>query len=317
MGQYIARRLLQVVFVLFGVSIAVFLMLRLIPGDVVDVVLGSEGSANPAQMAELRRLFGLDRPLHEQYLAWLGDLLRGDLGNSIRTGRPILPDIVDRLPVTAQLTSLAMVLSLLAALPLGVVSALRPATRVDAVVRLLSLLGLSVPNFWIATMLVLLVSKYGHGLLPTFGYVRLDRGIFASYRSLVLPALALAAPNTAILARMTRSSMLEILRQEYVVSARAKGLRESAVIVRHALRNALIPVVTIAGIQVGYLLGGAIIIEQVFALPGIGTLILNGIGQRDYPMVQAGVLFVATAFVLVNLIVDLSYGWFDPRIRVE
>jgi peptide/nickel transport system permease protein len=317
MGQYVARRLFQVVLVLFGVSIAVFLMLRLIPGDVVDVILGSEGSANPKQLAELRQLFGLDRPLYEQYLSWLSNVLRGDLGNSIRTGRPILPDIVDRLPVTFQLTSLAMGLSLLVAIPLGVISAVRPNTRSDALVRVISLLGLSVPNFWIATMLVLLVSKYGHGVVPTFGYVRLSQGVLDSYRSLVLPALALAAPNTAILARMTRSSMLEILRQEYVMSARAKGLRESVVISRHALRNALIPVVTIAGIQVGYLLGGAIIIEQVFALPGIGTLILNGIGQRDYPMVQAGVLLVATIFVLVNLIVDLSYGLFDPRIRIE
>jgi peptide/nickel transport system permease protein len=317
MGQYVARRLLQVVFVLAGVSIAVFLMLRLIPGDVVDMVLGSEGTADPEQLAELRRLFGLDRPLHEQYAAWLGDVLRANLGNSIRTGRPILPDLVARLPVTIQLTSFAMCLSLLAAIPLGIISAIRPNTRIDAFVRILSLLGLSIPNFWIATMLILLVSKVGRGLFPTYGYVGLDQGVLDSFRSLVLPALALAAANTAILARMTRSSMLEILRQEFIVSARAKGLRESAVVVRHALRNALIPVVTIAGIQVGYLLGGAIIIEQVFALPGVGTLILNSIGQRDYPMVQAGVLFVATAFVLVNLVIDLSYALLDPRIRLE
>lgn len=317
MAQYAARRLIQAVFVLLGVSVAVFLLLRLIPGDVVDVILGLEGSANPERLAQLRRVFGLDRPLHEQYLSWLGSVLQGDLGNSIRTGRPILPDIVDRLPVTFQLTTLAMFLSLVVAIPLGVISAIRPNTRLDAVARLLSLLGLSVPSFWIATMLILLVSKYGQGVLPTFGYVTLDRGFLDSYKSVLLPSLALTAPNTAIIMRMTRSSMLEVLRQEYVVSARAKGLRESAVIVRHALRNALIPVVTIAGVQVGYLLGGSIIVEQVFALPGVGTLILNGIGQRDYPMVQAGVLFVAALFVLVNLIVDLSYGLLDPRIRYE
>jgi peptide/nickel transport system permease protein len=317
MAQYAARRLVQAVFVLFGVSVTVFLMLRLIPGAVVDVVLGLEGSAAPERLAQLRRVFGLDRPLHEQYLTWVRDVLRGDLGRSIRTGRPILPDIVDRLPVTFQLTSLAMGLSLAVAIPLGVVSAIRPNTRLDAVARMLSLLGLSIPSFWIATMLILLVSKYGHGVLPTFGYVPLDRGVIASYKSVLLPSLALAAPNTAIITRMTRSSMLEVLRQEYVVSARAKGLREAAVVVRHALRNALIPVVTIAGVQVGYLLGGSIIVEQVFALPGVGTLILNGIGQRDYPMVQAGVLFVAALFVLVNLVVDLSYGLLDPRIRFE
>jgi peptide/nickel transport system permease protein len=317
MSQYVARRLLQVIFVLLGVTIAVFLMLRLIPGDVVDVLLGTEGTANPEQRAEMRRLFGIDRPLHEQYVAWLADLLSGDLGTSIRTGRPILPDIIHRLPVTFQLTAMAMVLSLAAAVPLGTISAIRPNTRIDAIVRFMSLVGLSVPSFWIATMLILLVSKYGQGVFPTFGYTRYDDDFLGSWRSLFLPAIALAAPNTAILARMTRSSMLEILRQEYVVSARAKGLRETTVISRHALRNALIPVVTVAGVQVGYLLGGAIIIEQVFALPGIGTFILNGIGQRDYPAVQAGVLFVATTFVLANLIVDISYGWLDPRIRIE
>lgn len=317
MTRYVAKRLLQVVFVLFGVSVAVFLMLRLIPGDVVDVILGTEGTANSRQLEDLRRLFGLDQPLYRQYLSWVGGVLQGDLGNSIRTGRPILPDITRRLPVTFQLTAMAMTLSLLFALPLGIISALRPNSRVDDVVRILSLLGLSIPSFWIATMLILFISRYGQGILPTSGYVRLENGIFASFRSLFLPALALAAPNTAILARMTRSSMLEILRQEYVVTARAKGLRERSVIVRHALRNALIPVITVAGIQIGYLLGGAIIIEQVFALPGIGTLILNGIGQRDYPTVQAGVLFVATTFVLVNLIIDLSYALIDPRIRLE
>jgi len=210
-----------------------------------------------------------------------------------------------------------MIFSLLVAIPLGVLSAVRPDTRMDGVVRIVGLLGLSIPSFWLATMLILLVSRLAHGLLPTSGYVPLKTSVSGSFKSVLLPSLALAAPNTAILMRMTRSSMLEILHQEYIVSARAKGLNEGSVLFRHALRNALIPVVTVAGVQVGYLLGGAIIIEQVFALPGVGTLILNGIAQRDYPVVQAGVLFVATTFVLANLVVDLGYGYLDPRIRYD
>ncbi|HEY7908938.1 MAG TPA: ABC transporter permease [Thermomicrobiales bacterium] len=317
MIRYLARRLLQVVFVLFGVSVAVFMMLRLIPGDVVDVILGTEGKASPERLAELRKLFGLDRPLYAQYLTWLGNLLHGDLGRSIRTSRPILPDILARLPVTFQLAGLAMIFSLLVAIPLGVLSAVRPDTRLDSVVRIVGLLGLSIPSFWLATMLILLVSRFARGVLPTSGYVPLKTSVLGSFKSVLLPSLALAAPNTAILMRMTRSSMLEVLRQEYIVSARAKGLHEGSVLFRHALRNALIPVITVAGVQVGYLLGGAIIIEQVFALPGVGTLILNGIAQRDYPVVQAGVLFVATSFVLANLVVDLCYGYLDPRIHYD
>jgi peptide/nickel transport system permease protein len=315
MTRYLIRRTIQVVPVLFGVSVAVFLMLRLIPGDVVDAILGSEGSASPARMAQLRAMFGLDRPLYEQYLVWVSGVVTGDLGNSIRTSRPILPDVLARLPVTFQLTLMAMLLSLGGALPLGVMSAVKRYTRADSVVRLLGLLGLSIPNFWLATMMVLAVSTFARGVLPTSGYVPFYTDPLGSVRSLLLPALALAVANMAILMRMTRSSMLEVLRQEYVTSARAKGLIERTVVYRHAFRNALIPVVTVAGVQVGYLLGGAIIIERIFALPGVGTLILNGISQRDYPVVQAGVLFVATTFVLVNLIVDVAYAYLDPRIH--
>jgi len=313
--RYLIRRTLQVVPVLFGVSVAVFLMLRLIPGDVVDAILGSEGTASPERLAQLRAMFGLDRPLYEQYLSWVGGVVTGNLGNSIRTSRPILPDILARLPVTFQLTAMAMLLSLAAALPLGIISAVLRHTRTDAVVRVLGLLGLSIPNFWLAAMMVLGVSMFARGILPTSGYVPFYTDPLGSLRSLLLPALALAVANMAILMRMTRSSMLEVLRQEYITSARAKGLVERTIVYQHAFRNALIPVVTVAGVQVGYLLGGAIIIERIFALPGIGTLILNAISNRDYPVVQAGVLFVAAAFVLVNLIVDVLYAYFDPRIH--
>jgi peptide/nickel transport system permease protein len=313
--RYLIRRTIQVVPVLFGVSVAVFLMLRLIPGDVVDAILGSEGTASPERLAQLRAMFGLDRPLYEQYLSWVGGVVTGNLGNSIRTSRPILPDILARLPVTFQLTAMAMLLSLAAALPLGIISAVLRHTRTDAVVRVLGLLGLSIPNFWLAAMMVLGVSMFARGILPTSGYVPFYTDPLGSLRSLLLPALALAVANMAILMRMTRSSMLEVLRQEYITSARAKGLVERTIVYQHAFRNALIPVVTVAGVQVGYLLGGAIIIERIFALPGIGTLILNAISNRDYPVVQAGVLFVAAAFVLVNLIVDVLYAYFDPRIH--
>jgi peptide/nickel transport system permease protein len=315
MTRYLIRRVLQVVPVLFGVSVAVFLMLRLIPGDVVDLILGSEGSASPERMAQLRAMFGLDRPFYEQYLAWIGGLLTGDLGRSIRTSRPILPDIVARLPVTLELTAMAMLLSLGLALPLGVLSAVRRHTRLDSAVRVLGLVGLSIPNFWLASMMILVVSTQARGVLPTSGFTPPSQDLLGSLRSLLLPSVALAVANMAILMRMTRSSMLEVLRQEYVNTARSKGLVERAVVYRHALRNALIPVATIAGVQVGYLLGGAIIVEQIFALPGVGTLILNGILQRDYPVVQAGVLFVAASFVLVNLAVDVLYAYLDPRIH--
>jgi peptide/nickel transport system permease protein len=313
--RYVIRRILQVVPVVFGLSVAVFLMLRLIPGDVVDVILGTEGAASPERMAQIRRLFGLDRPYHEQYLDWVGGLLTGDLGRSIRTSRPILPDLLARFPVTIQLTSMAMLVSLLLAIPLGVLSAVRRYTRADTVVRVVGLLGLSIPNFWLATMLILLFSTTLRGVLPTSGYIYPSQDLLGSFRSVLLPALALGAANMAILMRMTRSSMLEVLRQEYVTTARAKGLVERTVVYRHALRNALIPVITVAGVQVGYLLGGAIIVEQIFSLPGVGTLILNGITQRDYPVVQAGVLFIATSFVLVNLAVDILYAYLDPKIH--
>jgi peptide/nickel transport system permease protein len=315
MTRYLIRRAILVVPVLFGVSVAVFLMLRLIPGDVVDVILGTEGAASPERMAQLRAMFGLDRPFHEQYLSWIGGLLTGDLGKSIRTSRPILPDIMLRLPVTLQLATMAMVLSLCFALPLGVLSAVRRHSRSDSLIRVAGLIGLSVPNFWLASMMILAVSTYARGVLPTSGFTPMTQDVLGNLRSLLLPSIALAVANMAILMRMTRSSMLEVLRQEYVNTARSKGLVERAVVYRHALRNALIPVATIAGVQVGYLLGGAIIVEQIFALPGVGTLILNGIMQRDYPVVQAGVLFVSACFVLVNLAVDVLYAYLDPRIH--
>jgi len=312
----VARRVLTVLPVLFGVSVAVFLMIRLVPGDVVDVLLGTEGVASPQRLAELRRLFGLDRPFYAQYADWAGRMLVGDLGRSLRTGRPILPDVLARLPVTIQLTGTAMAISLLLGLPFGVISAVRRHTALDSVVRVAGLVGLSMPNFWLAAMLVLFVSLHWR-ILPTSGYVYPSQDLVGSFRSVLLPALALGVANMAILMRMTRSSVLEVLRQDYITTARAKGVGERWVIYRHALRNALIPVVTVAGVQVGYLLGGAIIIEQIFALPGLGTLVLNAITQRDYPLLQAAMIFIAFAFPLVNLAIDILYTYLDPRVRYD
>lgn len=314
MLRYVARRVLAVAPVLLGVTVAVFLMIRLVPGDVVTVILGSEGVASAQRIAEMRHYFGLDQPLYAQYVEWIGHVVVGNFGVSLLTNRPVLPDVVARIPVTAQLTLTAMILSLAIAVPLGVISAVRPYGTVDSVVRVFGLLGLSIPNFWLATLLILFISLHWP-VLPTSGYVALNQSVAGSFRSLLLPAISLAMPNVAILMRMTRSSMLEVLRQEYVTTARAKGLGERLVILRHTLPNAMIPVVTVAGIQVGYLLGGTIVIEQIFALPGLGSLILNAITERDYPLLQAGALIIAFAFPLVNLLVDVLYAYLDPKIR--
>ncbi len=313
--QYVARRLALSILVLFGVSILIFTIVRLLPGDVIDMMIGTEGSMSASQQRVVRDRYGLNDAWPVQYARWMGGILQGNLGKSFRTGQDVLPLLAARLPTTLELALLAVVLSSLIAIPLGVISALARNGWTDFWARLLGLVGLSIPNFWLATMMILAVSTLARGILPTSGYTPPSQSLVGSLRSLLLPSLALALANMAILMRMTRSSMLEVLRQEYVTTARSKGLVERVVVYRHALRNALIPVATVAGLQVGYLLGGAIIVEQIFALPGLGTLILNGILQRDYPVVQAGVLFVALSFVLVNLAVDVLYAYLDPRIK--
>jgi peptide/nickel transport system permease protein len=311
---FLAGRLAGILPVLWGVSIVVFLLVHLLPGNAVQMFLGTQVAMTPAQMAELQRLFGLDKPLPLQYVDWLGRLLQGDFGVSLRTSRPVLPDILYRLPVSAEITVLALVLALAIALPVGVASALRRGTAADALIRIAGLLGLSVPNFWLATMLVLLLSN----TLPVASigvYVSFLRDPVANLTVMVLPAVSLGVALAAVLMRFVRSSLLEALGQEYVRTARAKGLRHRVVVGRHALRAALIPVITVVGFQVGYLLGGTVVIEEVFALPGMGRLALDAIDQRDYPMVQGVVLVVACLFILVNLAVDVLYALADPRVR--
>lgn len=312
MYRYIARRLAMLVPVMFGVSVLVFSLVRLIPGDIVDLLLGMD--ATPALRAELRRTFGLDDPLYVQYLKWVAGLFQGNLGISLRTNQPISATILRHLPVTLELSVLSILVSSSIAIPLGIVSALHRNSSTDLVTRLVGLIGLSFPNFWLATMLLLVASLYLRWLPPPI-FVTLREDWTTNLSQMLLPTIALAAGLTAVVMRMTRSAMLEVMRRDFVRTARAKGLSERVILSRHALKNALIPVITVIGVQMGYLLGGTVIIEQIFSLPGMGWLLLNGVYQRDYPMVQATTLLLSFFFVITNLIVDLTYALIDPRIR--
>jgi peptide/nickel transport system permease protein len=311
---FLVSRLLTLVPVLGGVSIVVFLLVHLLPGNAIQMFLGTQVDMTPAQMEELRRLFGLNKPLPLQYVDWITRLLRGDFGVSLRTSRPVLPEILARLPVSVEITILALLIALAIALPAGILSALRRGTPADAVISVGGLLGLSVPNFWLATMLLLTLSTLGP--IASIGlYVNFFSDPLRNLTVMALPAFSLGVALSAVIMRFVRSSLLEVLGQEYVRTARAKGLRERLVINRHALRNALIPLITVVGFQIGYLLGGTVVIEDVFALPGMGRLALNAISQRDYPVVQGVVLLIAGLFVVTNLAVDVLYAFVDPRVR--
>jgi peptide/nickel transport system permease protein len=306
MRSYIIRRLLLTLPVLLGVSTLVFLFIHLIPGDPVQVMLGE--SARTADVEKLRIGLGLDKPLPEQYWLFMKGLATGQLGNSIHTGQPVLVSILNRLPATLQLAASSMCVALLISIPLGVISASKQYSALDNGSMFFALLGISMPNFWLGPLLILLFSVH-LGWLPVSG-----RG---DWQHLILPAITLGTALAAILTRMTRSSMLEILHDDYITTARSKGVRESIVIFKHALRNALIPVITIIGFQVGALLSGALITETVFAWPGLGRLTIKAIQTRDYPLVQGCVLVISLSYVFVNLITDLTYAWVDPRIRFE
>jgi peptide/nickel transport system permease protein len=312
MTTYVVRRVLAIIPVLFGISILVFLLVHLIPGDVAQILLGTQ--ATDQQLETLRRTFGLDRPLPVQYLDWLSHILRGDFGVSFRTNRPVLPDLVSRFGVTVQLTLVSMLIALVVAVPLGAISAARRGRAADGASRVVALFGLSIPNFWLGTLLILFVSLGLHWL-PPVGFVSLLDNPWLGIQTLILPAIALGTAVAAFIMRMVRSSLLEVLRQDYIRTAQAKGLHEQTVLYRHAMKNAFIPVLTVIGVQIGYLLGGAVIIESIFSLPGMGRFLLDSISNRDYSIVQGGVLFIALVFCLVNLSVDLVYGWLDPRIR--
>jgi peptide/nickel transport system permease protein len=311
--QYIFRRLLVALPILFGVSLFTFGLVRWIPGDPILIMLGTD--AMGADVEGIRRLYGLDRPWPVQYAEWLANVLRGDLGLSIRTRMPVGQSILQRLPVTIELTALSLLLGLLIGVPAAVLAATYRGKTADALVGVVSLLGISVPGFWLAILLMLFFSLYLR-LLPSIGYVALHEGPLDNLRHLILPALGLALPLGATIMRFMRSSLLEVFGQDYFRTARAKGLTYVMAVNKHALRNALIPVVTVIGIQIGRLLGGAVIIEQIFALPGLGRLVFDGIAMRDYPVVQGTVLVFTAFFILINLIVDVLYGVIDPRVRL-
>jgi peptide/nickel transport system permease protein len=314
LSNYIIRRLLLLIPVLFGVSLIVFMVMHLSPGDPAVVMLGPTASEEDVQ--QMRRQLGLDQPLYVQYGRWVGNVLQGDFGRSITMRRPVLPEILTRFKATMILTSASLVISTVLGVSIGVISAVKQYSWFDRGSMLMALLGVSMPVFWLGIMLMVVFSLQ-LGWLPAGGMYSAgsDRSLIDLLRHLILPAFTLAAASVALVARITRSMMLEVIRQDYIRTARAKGLSETLTITRHALKNALIPVVTVLGLQTGYLLGGAILTETVFSWPGLGLLMVQSITARDFPVVQGGVLLIALTFVLVNLLVDIMYAYLDPRIR--
>jgi len=306
MLRYILKRLLLLIPILLGVSIIVFTVLHMSPGDPAQIMLGP--MASQESIAQMRESLGLNKPLYIQYFIFLKNTLQGDFGRSIRTNTPVIEEIFSRLPATLKLSTLGMLLAIIIGFPLGVLSALKQNTIIDTTSSFLALIGFSIPNFWAGLMLMLLLSVY-IPVLPSSGY--------GSWQHLVLPSLTLAIQTIAVITRMTRSSMLEVIRQDYVKTARAKGISDKLVLVRHIIRNALIPVVTIAGLYFGHSLGGVVVTETVFSYPGVGRLLVDAIRSKDYPVVQAGILIFAVGVALINLIVDVVYAYLDPRIKAQ
>jgi len=319
MHKYFARRLLLFIPTLVGVSIGIFVLLRVIPGDVAQVILagpGGEATYSLQDVEELRERLGLNHPLYLQYVHWVSDLVRGDLGTSFATRRPIAQELKRQLPVTLVLALFTMVVVSLIAIPIGVLAAVKQDSVVDYVLRGIAILGLAAPTFFVGLVVVLVVSRY-LGWLPPLGYAHIWNEPFKGFQQLIFPAIALGFSSNGLLLRMTRTQLLEVLREDYVRTARAKGLAENVVIVRHAMRNALLPVVTVGGLQIGGLFSGAVIIETIFNLPGIGRGLIQGVFTRDLPLIEAYIMYFAVVALAANLLVDLTYAWLDPRIRYE
>jgi peptide/nickel transport system permease protein len=315
--HYLAQRLLTFPLILLGVSVLVFVSIRLIPGDAITAMLGTEaGMLTPDQRAALASYFGIDQPVWSQYLRWLGGLLQGDLGISTIYARPVFSIILERFPLTLELALLAMLIALSIGIPLGVLAATRNGRPSDLGVRLLAMLGQSTPSFVLGIM-ILFVLSVAFGVVPPMGiFTPLWQDPLANLSQLIFPAITLGFAFAASVTRISRSAMLDVLSEDYVRTARSKGVPALSVVWHHALPNALIPVVTLSGVEFGYLLGGAVIVEQIFALPGLGRLVLDAISQRDYALVQGTVIFIAFNFLVVNLLVDLAYAALDPRIRL-
>lgn len=314
MLPHLLRQVLLAIPALLGVMVVVFVLMRSVPGDVVTSLVGLEGNVTPERLDELRRLFGLDLPMHEQFMQWFSATIQGDLGTSLRTGRSVALDLVQRFPVTLELTLLGMLLAVVVGIPLGVIAALTRGTVIDYSVSAFALIGLSLPGFFLGILLILLFSLRW-GVLPPAGYVPFTEAPWQNIRHMLLPAMSLGLILSAAITRISRSTMLETMSRDFIRTARAKGMPELVVVMRHGLRNALNPIVTVIGLQFGALLGGAVVIEQVFGLPGVGRFALEGINLRDYPVVQGAVLLISASFIAVSLLMDVVYALVDPRIR--
>jgi peptide/nickel transport system permease protein len=312
MTTYIAQKLLATIPVMLVVSAGVFLLLQLIPGDPVAAMLGE--NATPEAYASLKHELGLDLPLPVQYGRWLGRVLTGDLGRSIRSGQPISNALGNAIGPTAELTVLSLLFAVAVGLPAGIIAAVRPGSVPDVVLNLFALLGVSMPTFWSGLLLIFAFSL-GLGWLPPSGYASLTQSPGESIKYMILPMIALGSTVAAVVMRQTRASMVEVLTNDYIRTAYSKGLVENSVILRHALWNALIPVITVIGLTGGLLLGGAVITETIFAIPGLGRVIVTAIFERDFPTVQAGALLIATTVIMMNLVVDVLYAYVDPRVR--
>ena len=316
MRAYLTKRLLLIVPTLFGVAAVVFLIMRVIPGDVTLLILGGDqtGRIDPQQLAAMRHQLGLDQPLAVQFGAWLWGVLRLDFGTSLWTGQPVIEEVLIRLPLSLEVAILATIVSVLLAIPLGMLAAVRQDTWVDYVIRVGSIGGQAIPSFWVGILVILfLVIYFGWGPPLEFTPPWVDP--WANFQQLVWPVVTVGYRYAAVTTRMTRSTVLEVLREDYIRTAWAKGLRQRAVVIRHALMNAMLPVITLVGTEFAFLIGGLVVTETVFTLNGVGRFVVDAVAHRDYPVVQALVFLIALCFVVVNLLIDLTYAWFDPRIR--
>jgi peptide/nickel transport system permease protein len=313
-GTYLIRRLLLMILTLFGMSVLIFVLLRVVPGNIADILFDAAGMINTAEKAKLEAELGLDKPIVVQYLAWIGGLMRGDLGYAYVSEQPALNEILPRIPITAKLAALALLFSVALGVPLGVISAVRQNTTLDYVLRVISLSGLSLPSFWLG-LLILMAFVHFLGWIPI--YSKPPATLMEELTLLSIPAAAVGFRASALIMRLTRSSMLEVLRQDYIRTARAKGASANAVNYDHALRNAVLPIITIIGIEAAFLIGGLIVTETVFNIPGVARFLVEAIRWRDYPIVQNLVMFIAVVVVTINFIVDMAYAVLDPRIKYE
>ncbi|MCL4466200.1 MAG: ABC transporter permease [Chloroflexi bacterium] len=314
MTQYLLRRVAYFVPVIFLVTVVVFAITLLLPGDPALAFLGEGNIHDEVAYQAMRKELGLDQPVPVQYGLWVARAVQGDLGRSVRTREPVLEGLGARLPVTLQLMAMALAIALLVAIPAGIISAAKPNSKIDGVGTVLAIGGVAIPEFWLGILLIYIFAVW-LGWLPPSGYVSPSVGLWPSIRSMLLPAISLGMALNAVTMRQVRSSLIEVLQHEYITTARAKGLAEGALIFRHALKNAMIPVVTVIGLQIGRLFGGSVVVETIFALPGMGRLAADSIFFRDFPMLQGVVLIMAVSVLIANLITDLVYAYLDPRIR--